>query len=277
MSKETPPPISTKLVGLMRRKILLALSYGKRLVDISYKSRPKLNKISITVFLKTLLLPTCKFFKVKPFVHFLIIIFSESSDKKFIFRRLKDSSVDKYSLVLHRLIFACVRYYAAEDWTSNYRYPAIDSSQSLVIKTLYDSIIQKVDDERLDKEFHAVCFALFAHQKHEYDSTFSLSSKFFSPVICFIVIHCITENGGTPNSSGITNVIAPIMYSIRATILQESLLKVSSERISTFQYVFFYFGLTIINKFIGLLRNTKITCVTCERHQCLLHTMRPNY
>ena len=177
--------------------------------------------------------------KFKSFVYFLIIIFSDSSDKKFIFRRLKDSSVDKYSLVLHRLVFACVRYYASEDWTSSYRYPAIDPSQFLTIKTLYDSINQDLDTEKLDQDFHAVCFALFAHQKHEYDATFSLSSKFFSPVICFIVIHCITENGGTPNSSGITNVIAPIMYSIRATILRESLLKVSSERISTFQYVFF--------------------------------------
>lgn len=194
-------------------------------------------------FLKTLLRPTCKFSQVKSFVYSLIIIFSDGSDKKFVFRRLKDSSVDKYSLVLHRLVFACVRYYATKDWTSSYRYPAIDSTQSLAIKTLYDSINQDQDDEKLDKNFHAVCFTLFAHQKHEYDTSFSLSSKFFSPVICFIVIHCIAENGGTPNSSGITNIIAPIMYSIHATILQESLSKVSSERISTFQYIFYIFPL----------------------------------
>lgn len=166
---------------------------------------------------------------------FLNFLFSDGSDKKFLFRKLKETSVEKYSLVLHRLVFACIRYYAAHDWTSSYSYPEIDSSQSLALQTLYDSIIQDLEEEVLDVHFHSVCFSLFAHQKHAYDASFHLPSKFFSPVICFIVIHCINEAGGTPNSSGITNVIAPIMYSIRTTILKESLSQVLSKRISTFQ------------------------------------------
>jgi hypothetical protein len=111
----------------------------------------------------------------------------------------------------------------------------------VALNALYSSIIVEETDENIDQCYHDVCFSLFAHQKHEYDCTFLLSSKFFSPVICFIVTHCISENGGTLNSSGITNVIAPIMYSIRATILRESLINVSSQRISTFQYVFLIF------------------------------------
>ena len=176
---------------------------------------------------------------MKPFEKYPDFIFSDSSDKKFIFRRLKDTSVDKYSLVLHRLVFSCVRYYSTEDWTSSYLYPEIDSSQILAIKTLYDSITlnthAELDEEKIDKNFHTVCTSLFNHQKHQYDVSFYIPSKFFSPVICFMVIHCITENGGTPNSSGISNVIAPIMYSIRAAVLQASLLDASSSRISIFE------------------------------------------
>jgi hypothetical protein len=189
----------------------------------------------ITAFSETLPPPTCKVFFFKIICMVSYFFFSDGSDKKFIFRRLKDTSVDKYSLVLHRLVFACVRYYAAADWTSPYSFPPIDNSQISAIQKLYDSINNNLEPDEIDEHFHAACLSLFAHQKHQYDSSFLLQSKFFSPVICFIVIHCITEGGGTPNSSGISNVIAPIMYSIRATILHQSLLKVSSDRISTFQ------------------------------------------
>ena len=137
--------------------------------------------------------------------------------------------------MLHPLVYTCIRYYSGLDWMSNYVFPPIDSSQSLAISTLYNSTNPSVDEDKLDKDFHAVCIALFAHRKHKYNSSFLLPSNFFSPVICFIVIHCITEYGGTPNSLDISNIIAPIMYSICAAILQESLLKASSDRVSIFQ------------------------------------------
>jgi len=148
---------------------------------------------------------------------------------------LKETSVAKYSLVLHRLIFACIRYYVGKEWPSTYQYPAIDESQRLALQKLYNAIEGESPLQELDKLYHSACFSLFAHQKHEYDVSFDLPSKFFSPVICFIVLHCIAESGGTTNSSTITNVVAPIMYSIRASIFRAVLSTVALERVSTFQ------------------------------------------
>jgi hypothetical protein len=171
-------------------------------------------------------------------IEFLVSIFNfypAIPTKKFIFRVLKETSIAKYSLVLHQLIFTCIRYYVGKEWTSTYQYPPIDDSQRLAMPKLYDAIESEGSLQELDNLYHSACFALFAHQKHEYDVSFDLPSKFFSPVICFIVLHCIAESGGMTNSSTITNVVAPIMYSIRASIFRAVLSTVTLERISTFQ------------------------------------------
>jgi len=148
------------------------------------------------------------------------------------FRRIKPDSVTSYSLVLHRLIFNCIRYYVREGWTSKYRYPVLDPSQVDTLKKLDHALDEAKDKGEIDPIFHEVCNALFAHQKHQYDCSWKSETRFFSPVICFQVIHAVTENGGTPFCSGISNIVAPVMYAIRACIFRNVMDRVSKERIS---------------------------------------------
>jgi len=164
------------------------------------------------------------------------IIFSRSHklprDKKFAFRRIKESSVSYYSSVLHRLIYNLLRYYIIQEWNSSYSYPQIDASQSGALERLYSALEEQESNHELDERYHDVCYVFFAHEKHQYESSWQLKTKFFSPVICFLTIHCITEYGGTPNCSGISNIVAPIMYSIRACVFRKVLARLSKERIS---------------------------------------------
>ena len=157
-----------------------------------------------------------------------------ADSSKHAFKRIQPKSVTDYSLVLHRLILSCVRFYDGV-WTSSYHYPQIDESQQNAIHALriavedklrQDALCKTQDDllavqlkclPKLDDVFHKLCFKLFAHTKYQYDAS-RRSHKFFSPVICFIIIHCIDEKGGVETAGAITAVIAAIMYSIRATV-----------------------------------------------------------
>ena len=94
--------------------------------------------------------------------------------KNFIFRVLKETSVTKYFLVLHRLIFTCIRYYVGKEWTSTYQYPPIDDGQRLALQKLYNAIENESLLPELDNLYHSTCFALFAHQKHQYNASFDL-------------------------------------------------------------------------------------------------------
>ncbi|KAF9521947.1 hypothetical protein CPB83DRAFT_840860 [Crepidotus variabilis] len=147
---------------------------------------------------------------------------STTPDKKFNFRRLKPSSVVKYSLVIHKLVFNCLRYYTSKTMITTFKYPELDSSQLDNLCALQEALQLGKSDEELLPLFDTVLFGLFAHKKHEYESS-RKASKFFSPVISFIVLHCITEKGGTPMCSGISNVVAPVMYAIRRSILAKAL------------------------------------------------------
>src|SRR6266568_2612696 len=144
-------------------------------------------------------------------------------DKKFSFRRLKDGSVMTYSLILHRFVFNCLRFYVREGWTSSYKYPNMDISQIQRLQLLDDALDQEQSEKEIDQLFHQACYSLFAHEKHMYPASNESGTNFFSPVICFLVLHCVSENGSTPFSSSISNVVAPIMYSIRACVFREIL------------------------------------------------------
>ena len=159
-----------------------------------------------------------------------------SSDKKFAFRRLRVSSVETYSNHLHCLVFNALRFYCRTGWTTKYRYPDLDPSQLACLQNLSDALDQPMEAE-IDDLFHQVCYILFAHQKHQYPASRALNN-FFSPVICFLVLHCLKENGGTPDTSGISNVVAPIMYSIRACVLKKVLAIRTLKGISAHEYVF---------------------------------------
>lgn len=165
------------------------------------------------------------------------------SDKKFSFRVLRADSVITYSERLHCLVFNCIRFYVREGWSSEYRYPDIDDSQIQALRVLEQSLDDESSLEDIDSAFHKVCLALLAHEKDDFDTSRLLDSNFFSPVICFLVVHCITETGGTPNSSGISNVVAPIMYAIRTAIFKVILERKKKEKISPHRSVliaFFY-------------------------------------
>lgn len=153
------------------------------------------------------------------------------------FRRIQSTSVQDYSLVLHRLIFNCVRFYGG-CWESAYQYPDIDKSQQHAINALRIAVADKLSQDalcktdedllavelkclpKLDMLFHKLCLKLFAHAKYQYEAS-RKASKFFSPVICFIIIHCIDEKGGVKSTGAITGVISAIMYSIRSTVIFE--------------------------------------------------------
>ena len=119
-----------------------------------------------------------------------------------------------YSLALHRLIFNCLRFYVREEWTSLYRYSNLDSSQIQWLHQLESALDQGKTEKEIDKVYHQACYTPFAHEKHAYASSYESGSNFFPLVICFLVLHCITETGSTPFSSAISNIVAAIMYSI---------------------------------------------------------------
>lgn len=131
------------------------------------------------------------------------------SDKKFTFHRLKTESVEKYSHVLHRLIFNCLQFYVMKEWTSKYKYPNIESLQLAVLKGLYQSLEPGNDD--LEDRYHDVCYMLFAHEKHQHETSWK-ANKFFSPVICFVVLHCITEKGALEFQMLLLRLCMPFMH-----------------------------------------------------------------
>ena len=159
------------------------------------------------------------------------------SDKKFRFRRLRVSSIESYSNRLHCLIFNSLRFYCFPGWTSEYKYPDLHHSQIKTLQLLYQGLEEDADQKTIDALFHDVCFCLLAHRKSQYDVSLRLSN-FFSPAICFLVLHCVTESGATPNTSGISNAVAPIMYAIRACIFRVVRKRVEAEGISIHEYVF---------------------------------------
>lgn len=163
---------------------------------------------------------------------------STTADKKFSFRRLKPDSVVKYSLALFRLVFNCHRFYVTKDWNTDFNYPTIDDSQLSTLNALDSAMKEGKKEDELLACFHAVCLKLFLHEKHQYECSRE-SSNFFSPVISFLVLHCVTETGATPMCSAISNVVASVMYAIRACIFREVLSVASNEHISTNEYVFF--------------------------------------
>lgn len=139
------------------------------------------------------------------------------------------NSVSKYALVLHRLMFNSLRFYAGGNWTSAFRYPILNESQLSSLTDLADSLESITEKEVLDKKlmerqivlYCEASFKVLCHARNDYPESRNLG-RFFSPVICFIVLHSIHETGATMSSSNITNIIAPLMYCIRAAVLHKA-------------------------------------------------------
>jgi hypothetical protein len=151
--------------------------------------------------------------------------------------KIAPSSVDKYSLVLHKLVFNFMRFHGGT-WTSEYPFPAIDESQQAAINSLRSAIERRIEEEtaiqnpeersavakryedQLDERYHTLCYKLFAHTRSQYAATKSLD-KFFSAVNCFVVIQCIQGSGAVLKSTAMTQILAALMYSVRSSMLKE--------------------------------------------------------
>jgi hypothetical protein len=83
----------------------------------------------------------------------------------------------------------------------------------------------------LVSHYQKACYVLFAHHQHIYETSRDLD-QFFSPVICFLVLSSVREKGDFRLPSVITQVIAHIMFSIRATMFCELRAKAKIENIS---------------------------------------------
>ena len=122
-----------------------------------------------------------------------------------------------------------MRFYITKEWTGAYKYPPIDATQLKALKELYEGLESGQGGMLL--LYHKVCYLIFAHEKHQYETSWR-ANKFFSPAICFMVLHCVTQKGAMPMASGISNVITPIMYSIHACMFRNVLQCQCEEQIS---------------------------------------------
>ena len=145
------------------------------------------------------------------------------------FDSVQESTVKKYALTLHRLVFGILRQ-LDPSYAHKYRYPALDPAQLIHLQALKQGLESGQSIDTLLPLFQAACFSLFGHHQHMYDSSRSLD-QFFSPVICFLVVSSVREKGGFQLPSVITQYIAHIMFAVRAVMLNEIITKSRAEKI----------------------------------------------
>jgi hypothetical protein len=124
--------------------------------------------------------------------------------------------VKKYALTLHRLIFGVLRQ-LDPSYSHKYRYPSLHSTQLVSLQALRTALDAEIPIADLIPLFQAACYTLFAHHQHQYETSKRLN-QFFSPVICFLVLWSVRENGDFKLHSVITQCIAHIMFSIRGVM-----------------------------------------------------------
>lgn len=145
------------------------------------------------------------------------------------FESVQDKTVKKYALTLHRLVFGVIRQLDAS-YSHAYRYPALHSTQIEPLEALKAGIIAEMSMNDLIKLFQSACFKLFAHHQHEYETSRD-ANQFFSPVICFLVLSSMREQGGFQFPTVITGYIAHIMFAIRSVMLFEVIKKSKRDKI----------------------------------------------
>lgn len=101
-----------------------------------------------------------------------------------------------------------------------YRYPLLHETQMIPFQLLKVALEEKKPMLDLVDHYQSACFSLFAHHQHKYETSRELD-QFFSPVICFLVLSSVRESGGFQLHSVITQIIAHVMFSARATIFKE--------------------------------------------------------
>ena len=152
------------------------------------------------------------------------------------FSSVQEETIKKYSLTLHRLLFGILRQLDSS-YSHKYRYPRLHETQNEPLRQLKAALENKQPIPQLMVLFQKACFTLFAHHQHKFETSRDLD-QFFSPVICFLVLSSVRNNGGFHYPSNITGVIAHIMFSIRATFFFEIVNKSKSDNIGFSQLVF---------------------------------------
>ncbi|KAF8963704.1 hypothetical protein BDZ97DRAFT_1919490 [Flammula alnicola] len=153
------------------------------------------------------------------------------SESGYHFNHILKDAVTKYAGVLHCLLFSVIRSMDVK-WSSKVRYPEMDGAQKAEFNTLI-AALSTPDTAAIDKAFHKACYVLFAHQRHQYPASCGLD-KFFSPVNAFVVYASVHEGGNFRKAGVITQTLAAIIYSIRTTMLFQTINISSREKISVF-------------------------------------------
>ncbi|KAF8956790.1 hypothetical protein BDZ97DRAFT_1925160 [Flammula alnicola] len=136
-----------------------------------------------------------------------------------VFNAIGEAAINKYSLTLHRLIFNIIRQLFGP-WESLVKYPTLAPVQQEAFRELINCLQEKKPATAIDACFHQVCLAIFGHEKHVYETSRKLD-KFFSPVNTYVVYRSVKPAGNFDKASNITQTIAHLTYSIRATYLKE--------------------------------------------------------
>ena len=146
------------------------------------------------------------------------------------FDPVSEKTVEKYALTLHRLVFGVLRQ-LDPSYLHKYRYPPLHPTQLLPLQSLRVALDEGLSIADLVLLYRAACLTLFAHHQHKYETSKRLD-QFFSPVICYLVLRSVRENGDFQLPSVISQYIAHIMFSIRSVILYEIINKAHEEDIS---------------------------------------------
>lgn len=161
----------------------------------------------------------------------------KSGDSGYNFNGVEKAAVSKYANVLHRLIFAIVRRMSPTN-EEVVKYPDLDPAQQEVFKELVRSL-EGNEESAIDDAFQAACYTIFAHYRTQYP-TGRDADKFFSPVNAFVVYAAIHEGGSFRKAGVITQTLAAIIYSIRATMLFKILEISAREQLDVFTLVFIH-------------------------------------
>ena len=101
------------------------------------------------------------------------------------------------------------------------KYPTLDPKQKAIFMKLVESV-ETDQRQAIDKAFQDACYTILAHHRTQYP-TGRNADKFFSPVNAFVVYAAVHEGGSFRKAGVITQTLAAVIYSIRATMLSKIL------------------------------------------------------
>ena len=161
-------------------------------------------------------------------------------DTLYRFDWVTEPTLQKYSLTLHRLVLGVLRQ-MDPGYSHKYRFPSLHATQLVPFEALSQALVRGPPVNELIDLYESACFSLFAHHQHEYETSRKLD-QFFSPAICFLVVHSVKEGGGFKMASMISQIAAHLMFSVRAVVIDEVTRKALRDGIGFFKCVLFLFS-----------------------------------